>query len=77
MSEALEVVMNVDDAARRLAMQVTAPAGAVTVLAWHGDDAEEIRVWFEGPWEWAARSLPGRFEGFRVRIEKRPSISTH
>lgn len=69
--------MNVDVAARRLSERIQAPPEMVTVLAWHGDDGQEIRVWLAGAWEDRASSLPTEFMGFPVVTDRRPTFVPH
>jgi hypothetical protein len=66
--------MNVEDAARRLASQITAPRGAVSVMAWHNHHPPEIMVWYDTRYISVVAELPSAFEGFKVVVEPRPNF---
>lgn len=63
----------VEEAAAQLQGVITAPSGAVNTLAFFDTDGPVIRVLVD-PRFWSIRSsVPETFDGYRVKVEKRPS----
>lgn len=62
--------MSPHDAAVSLLSKIGAPAGAVTVLPWHGDNgAITMVVQIHERWSISRSRIPTVFEGFPVRVE--------
>jgi hypothetical protein len=69
--------MDVENAARRLAEQFASPRGALTIVPWHGDKRQEIRVWYGSDASASLKGLPSVFEGYPVVAEPRPNFKAH
>lgn len=65
--------VSVHDAAARLFGQLRAPPGSVNTLAGSDGRGPLIRVLVDPAYWSQIEALPRTFEGFRVRMEKRPS----
>lgn len=63
--------MNADDAARRLAGQINAPKGSVSVAALYREVVPIILVWYDPRHVAAVADLPSSYEGFNVVVEPR------
>lgn len=54
------------------------PDGAANVLVWYELPDPSLRVWVDERYFWQLKeSAPKVFEGYRVDIEKRPTISAY
>lgn len=67
-----------EEAAQALLMNLGLPTGSANVLVWHDSDTPSLRIWVEDRYLWQVKqTAPTSFEGYRVEVEKRPTISAH
>lgn len=69
--------MNMKRAALDLQNGLGLPASVATVLMWRGPDFTGLKVWLDPTYQGSLPEIPSTFEGYRVRVERRPAIVAH
>jgi len=66
--------MDMQQAARDLQRGLGLPLSVATVMIWQSPAFTGLKVWIDGSYSGWVPAIPARYEGFAVKVERRPRI---
>jgi hypothetical protein len=69
--------MNLQSAAEHLLATLELPPGSANVLPMVVGNEKRLVVWIDRKYVIQPRNIPKNFEGYAVKVEQRPEITSH